>query len=148
MTAYAENRKAHFDYELDETLEAGLALLGHEVKSIRSGKVKLDGGYVLVRGGEAFLVNVPIPPYQTANTAKDYDPDRPRKLLLSKKELAKVDSASEREGLTIVPLKLYNNGRNLKLLIAIARGKKKYDKRETIKKRDTKRAIERILKNQ
>ncbi len=148
MTAYAENRKAHFDYELDETLEAGLALLGHEVKSIRSGKVKLDGGYVLVRGGEAFLVNVTIPPYQTANTAKDYDPDRPRKLLLSKKELAKVDSASEREGLTIVPLKLYNNGRNLKLLIAIARGKKKYDKRETIKKRDTKRAIERILKNQ
>ena len=148
MTAYAENRKAHFDYELDETLEAGLALLGHEVKSIRSGKVKLDGGYVLVRGGEAFLVNVTIPPYQTANTAKDYDPDRPRKLLLSKKELAKVDSASEREGLTIVPLKLYYTKQKIKLLIAIARGKKKYDKRESIKKRDTKRSIERILKTQ
>ena len=148
MTAYAENRKAHFDYELEETLEAGLVLMGHEVKSIRAGKVRLDGGYVVVRGEEAFLVNVTIPPYQVANTPKDYDPDRPRKLLLHKKELGKVDSASEREGLTIVPLRLYNNGRNVKLSIAIARGKKKYDKRETIKKRDTKRAIDRILKNQ
>ena len=148
MAAYAENRKAHFDYELEETLEAGLVLMGHEVKSIRAGKVRLDGGYVVVRGEEAFLVNVTIPPYQVANTPKDYDPDRPRKLLLHKKELGKVDSASEREGLTIVPLRLYNNGRNVKLSIAIARGKKKYDKRETIKKRDTKRAIDRILKNQ
>ena len=148
MKAFSENRKAHFDYELEETLEAGLVLFGHEVKSIRSGNVRLDGAYVLVRGGEAFLVNVTIPPYQAANTPKSYDPERPRKLLLSRNELQTLDAASEQQGLTIVPLKLYNTGGKVKLLIAIAKGKKKYDKRESIKKRDTKRSIERILKTQ
>jgi SsrA-binding protein len=148
MAAYAENRKARFDFDLLSTVEAGLVLSGHEVKSIRSGRVKLDGGYVVVRGGEAYLVGVTIPPYQAANTPKDYDPERPRKLLLTQKELAELDAASEREGLTIVPIKLYNNKQKLKLEIAIARGKKKFDKRETIKKRDTKRDIERILKHQ
>lgn len=148
MTAYATNRKARFDFEILETLEAGLVLFGHEVKSIRAGKVKLDGGYVVIRGDEAFLVGITVPPYQPANTAKDYEQDRPRKLLLHKKELAKLESATETQGLTAVPLKLYNNGQKLKLEVAIVRGKKKHDKRETIKKRDTKRTIERILKNQ
>lgn len=148
MTTYAANRKAGFNYELLETFEAGLSLFGHEVKSARNGKAKLDGSYVIVRGGEAYLVNASFAPYQPANTPNEYDPLRPRKLLLSKKELARLDSASEREGLTIIPLRLYNNNRKLKLEVAIARGKKKYDKRESIKRRDTKRDIERTLKNQ
>lgn len=148
MTTYVTNRKAKFDFEFLDILEAGLVLFGHEVKSIRGGKAKLDGGYVLVRGSEAFLVNASISPYQAANTPREYDPERPRKLLLSRKQLDVLESASETQGLTIVPIRLYNKGQKLKLEIALARGKKKYDKRETIKRRDTKRTIERILKTQ
>lgn len=148
MTTYVTNRKATFDFEILETFEAGLVLQGHEVKSIRKGHGKLDGGHVVVRGGEAFLVGTSIAPYQTANTPKDYDPERPRKLLLSAKELTELGAQSDQKGLTIVPLRLYNNKQKLKVEIALVRGKKKYDKRETIKKRDTKRALDRILKTQ
>lgn len=148
MTTYVTNRKAKFDFEFLERFEAGLVLSGQEVKSIRGGKAKLEGGYVLVRGGEAFLVNASVAPYQPANSPKEYDPERPRKLLLSRKELARLESASEQQGLTIVPIRWYNNKQRLKLEIALARGKKKQDKRESIKKRETKRTIERILKTQ
>lgn len=148
MATYVTNKKATFDFELLDTLEAGIALTGTEVKSIRSGQGKLEGGHVLIRGGEAFLVGANIPPFQKPNAPKEYDPERPRKLLLSKKELLKLHTESEKKGLTIVPIQLYNNGRNLKLKIAVARGKKKYDKRETIKARDTKRDLERSLKYQ
>lgn len=148
MKTYATNRKATFDYEILETFEAGLVLSGHEVKSIRTGRAKLEGGHVLVRGGEAFLVGISIAPYQATNTPKDYDPERPRKLLLSAKELVELEGGGDQRGLTIVPLRLYNNRQKLKVEIALVRGKKKYDKRETIKKRDTKRALERILKTQ
>lgn len=146
MTTYIQNRKAKHDYEILETFEAGLVLHGFEAKSIRNGKASLNGTYVIIRGNEAFLVNANINAYQPANTPKDYDPERARKLLLNKKELASLERSLQTAGLTIVPLSLYNSGRNIKLKIALVRGKKKADKRESIKKRDVKRDIERTLK--
>lgn len=148
MKAYIQNRKATFDYELLESFEAGLVLFGHEVKSIRSGRGKLEGAHVLIRGGEAFLVGASISPFQVPNTPKQYDPERPRKLLLNKKELLHLERQTETVGLTAIPIKLYNAGRNIKLAFAVARGKKKFDKREILKARDSKRDIERTLKNQ
>lgn len=148
MSAYIQNRKARFNFEILETFEAGLVLHGYEVKAVRSGKGRLEGSFVIIRGGEAFLVGATIAPFQPANTPKSYDPERPRKLLLSKKELAHLENQTETARLTAVPLKLYNAGRNIKLELALARGKKKYDKRETLKARDSKRDIERTLKNQ
>lgn len=148
MSSYISNKRARFDFEILEEFEAGLVLFGHEVKSIRSNKGKLEGGHVIIRGKEAFLVGTSIPPYQAANTPKSYDPERARKLLLSQKELTELERKGEQAGLTIVPLSLYNKGRNIKLSLALARGKKKADKRESLKERDSKRAIERILKNQ
>ena len=148
MATFARNKKATFNYELKETFEAGLVLAGYEVKSIKNGTVSLDGAHVIVRGSEAFLIGSSVAPYQPANMPNDYDPERPRKLLLAKKELSHLERASEQEGLTIVPIRLYNTARKLKLEIALAKGKKKADKRETIKKRDTKRDIDRLLKSQ
>ncbi len=146
--SYANNKKAHFDFEILEALEAGLVLLGTEVKSVRAGRAKLDGGYIVVRGGEAYLVGVSIPAWQPANASKSYDPERPRKLLLKEKELTKVTQSTDKQGLTAVALSLYNSGRNIKLSFGIAKGKKKADKRETLKARDVKREIERTLKSQ
>jgi SsrA-binding protein len=148
MADYVQNKKAHFDFDFLEVFEAGVVLYGHEVKSLRSGKASLNGAYVVIRGGEAFLVNASISPYQTANTPKGYDPERARKLLLSKKQLAELELGSEKQGLTIVAIKWYNNNRHLKLQIALAKGKKKADKRETLKERDSKRDIDRIMKSQ
>ncbi len=148
MSTYINNKKARFDFEILEEFEAGIVLAGYEVKAVRLGRGKLDGAHVIVRGGEAYLVSASIAIYQEANTPPDYDQERPRKLLLSKKELGVLEQKGEQAGLTIVPLKLYNAGRNIKLSIALARGKKKADKRETLKKRDTKRDIDRILKSQ
>ncbi len=143
--ALIQNKKAFFDYEILERYEAGIELLGHEVKSLRKGMGSLLGAHVLIRGGEAFVVNMQIPPYQTANTPKEYDELRPRKLLLAKKEIAEIQKTSEQKGLTIVPVSVYNKGRKLKMEVAVARGKKKHDKRESIKKRDTEREIRRSL---
>ncbi len=148
VSTYINNRKARFDFEILETIEAGLELLGTEVKSIRAGRGRLEGAHVLVRGGEAYLVGVTIAAFQPVNTAKSYDPERPRKLLLSKKELIHLERQTETARLTAVPLALYNSGRNIKLKVAIARGKKKHDKRESLKNRDNKRDIERTLKSQ
>lgn len=148
MTTYIQNKKAAFNFDLLDTLEAGVALYGHEVKAIRAGKGSLAGSYVVIRGGEAFLLKATITPYQEANTPKDYDPERTRKLLLSKKELARLYRHSEQSRLTIVPLRLYNTGGKIKLELALARGKKKVDKRETLKQRDVKRDIDRTLKGQ
>lgn len=147
MATYADNKKARFDYELLETFEAGLALAGFEVKAIRAGRADLTGAHVIVRGGEAFLVGASIPPYQKANAPKDYDPEHPRKLLLGKKELDQLASAESKRGLTLVAISLYNKRRLLKISFAIAKGKKKFDKRESIKERDTKRDMERTLKS-
>ena len=148
MSIYIQNRKARFNFEILETFEAGLVLHGFEAKAIRAGKGKLEGAYVIIRGGEAFLVGASISAYQPANTPKNYDPERPRKLLLSKKELARLENQTETARLTAVPLKLYNVNRKIKLEVALARGKKKHDKRESIKARDSKRDIERTLKTQ
>ncbi len=141
-----ENKRVGFDYTILEEIEAGLELLGVEVKSLRAGHGSLKGARVVARGGEAYLVGATIPPWQVANAPKTYDPERTRRLLLSAKEIAHVASAEGQKGLTIVPLKVYNEGRKLKLLIAIARGKKKEDKRHTIRAREEKRSIERTLK--
>lgn len=148
MTTYIRNKKARHDFELLDEFEAGVVLAGYEVKAIRLGRGKLEGGHVIVRGSEAFLVGASIAVYQEANTPKNYDPERARKLLLSKKELQKLETASHQAGLTIVPISWYSARQKLKLSIAIARGKKKADKRETLKKRDAKRDIERTLKQQ
>lgn len=146
--ALVEHKKARLNYEILEEFEAGLELLGGEVKSLRAGHGKLEGAHVVIRGGEAYLVGAHIPPYQAANTKEGYDPDRSRRLLLNKKELVELLSYGEQKGLTIVPLKVYNKGRNLKLLVGAARGKKQYDKRETLKKRDTEREMRRTLKRE
>ncbi len=146
MTTYISHRRARFDYEILETIEAGAVLHGFEVKSLRNGRGKLEGSYVIVRGKEAFLVGASIPAFQVANAPKNYDPERPRKLLLSQKEIRLIEEKSDTQGLTIVPLKWYNKNRKIKLELAIARGKKKYDKREAIKSRDIKRSIERTIK--
>lgn len=130
-----QNKKATFDYEILEKFEAGISLLGTEVKSVRKGQGKLEGAYVVIRGGEAYLVDASIPAFQKKNAPEDYDPERLRKLLLSKKELEELFIESEKKGLTLVPIKLYNVGRLLKLELALAKGKKKFDKRESIKAR-------------
>ena len=148
MADLVQNKKAHFDFEFLEVFEAGAILFGHEVKALRAGKASLNGAYVVIRGGEAYLVNASISPYQVANTPKGYDPERARKLLLTKKQLTELEQGSEKQGLTIVAVKWYNNNRHLKLQIALARGKKKADKRETLKERDSKRDIDRIMKSQ
>lgn len=146
MKPYISNKRAKFDFEILETFEAGISLLGTEVKSIRSGQGKLEGGHVVVRGGEAFLVGTSIPAFQKKNVSADFDPERPRKLLLTQKELQTLEQKGEKQGLTIVPIKCYNKNRNIKLEIALVRGKKKADKRQSIKEKDTKRDIERELK--
>ena len=139
-----ENRKARFNYELKEKFEAGIELLGHEVKSLRQKTGSLEGAYVIVRGGEPFLVNAYIPPYQPKNTPQNYDERRARKLLLTKKEIAELAVAESKKGLTIVQLSVYSKGRKLKVELAIARGKKKFDKRETLKRRDAEREMRRL----
>lgn len=141
------NKKASFNYEFLHKLQAGIELLGFEVKALRQNQGSLEGAYAIVRGGEAFLVNAFIPPYQPKNTPKEYDPRRPRRLLLLKKEIAELASAERKKGLTIVPVSVYDKGRKIKVELAIARGKKKYDKRETIKRREAEREIRRTLKD-
>lgn len=146
MANYAENRKAHFNYEILEKFECGIELVGTEVKSVRSGQMSLEGAFVVIRGGEAFLINANIPPYQIKNAPKDYDPLRNRKLLLTKKEIAELAGSEKNKSLTIVPISVYNKGRKIKVNIALVKGKKKFDKRETIKKRDTDRELRREYK--
>jgi len=144
---YAVNKKATFNYDILEKFEGGLELLGIEVKAIRNKQANLTGSFVIIRGGELFLSNVSIPPYQVKNTPDNYDPERPRRILVSKKEIARLTKSEAQKGLTLVPISLYNKGRNIKLEFALVRGKKKSDKRETIKDRESKRDIERTLKS-
>ncbi|HEV7424041.1 MAG TPA: SsrA-binding protein SmpB [Candidatus Paceibacterota bacterium] len=146
MVNYAENRKARFDYEILEKYESGIELLGTEVKSVRGGRMSLEGAFVIVRGGEAFLINANIPPYQPKNAPKDCDPTRNRKILLTKKEITELSGSEKNKSLTIVPISVYNKNRKIKVEIALVKGKKKFDKRETIKKRDTDREIRRQIK--
>jgi SsrA-binding protein len=147
MPALIENRKAHFDYEILEKYEAGIELLGFEAKALKNKKGSLEGAYVIVRGGEAYVSNLLISPYQVNNTPADYESRRNRKLILNKKEISLLAEVENGKGLTIVPISIYTKGSRIKLSIAIVRGKKKYDKRETIKKRDTDREISRVMKD-
>lgn len=146
MAVHIDNRKAHFNYEIEEKFEAGIELLGHEVKSLKNGSASLSGSYCSIRGGEIFLVGMHITPYQPMNNI-GHNPDRERKLLLSKKEIKHLADADNTKGLTIIPISLYSKGRRIKVEIAIARGKKIHDKRETIKKRETDREIRREYKD-
>ena len=146
MANYAENRKAYFNYEVLEKYEAGIELSGIEVKSVRAGRMSLEGAFVIVRGGEVFLINANVPPYQVNNTPKDYDPIRNKKLLLTKKEIIELSGSEKNKSLTIVPMSVYNKGRKIKVQIALVKGKKQHDKRESIKKRDTDREIRREYK--
>lgn len=148
MTELTENRKARFNYEILETFEAGIELLGFEVKALRGGKGSLEGTHVTVRGNEAYLIGMHIAPYQTGNTPKDYDPVRNRRILLKKKEIEELQKTESKKGLTIVPISVYSKGKRIKLSLATVRGKKQFDKRESIKKRETDREIRRTLKNE
>lgn len=146
MKPLAENRKARFNYEILETFEAGVVLTGQEVKSVKNGRADLAASYVIVKPDGAYLLNTSIPPYQPKNVSSDYDPARSRKLLLHKNQLKYLLGKAKQGGLTIVPLSLYNKNRRIKVLIGLARSKKKYDKRETIRKRQTEREIRRTFK--
>ena len=143
---YTSNKKVYANYTIRDKFEVGVQLLGHEVKSIRAGKVSLSGSFVVIRGAEAYLTGATISPYQPHNVSSSYKKDRPRKLLLHKKELKELIGVSQQRGLTILPLRMYNKGAKIKLEIAIAQGKRKYEKREAIKKRDVRRDIDRSLK--
>ncbi|AVX04821.1 SsrA-binding protein SmpB [Maritalea myrionectae] len=143
----AENRRARFDYEILDTMEAGLVLEGTEVKSLRNGKAQITESYATPEGGEIWLINSHIPEYLQANRF-NHNERRRRKLLLKKREMSRLMSAVEKEGQTIVPLKLYFNDRGIaKLLIGIAKGKKQHDKRATEQKRDWSRQKNRLLKD-
>jgi SsrA-binding protein len=141
-----KNKKAYFDYEILERYEAGIELFGFEVKSLKNSNASLEGAHIIVRGKEAFVTNMHISPYQPKNTPKEYDPLRNRKLLLTKEEIGKLEKVEKQKGLTIIPLSVYNKSNKLKLEVAVVRGKKKYDKRETLKKRDAEKDIRRSLK--
>lgn len=146
MTTFVDNKKVHFNYEIIDKYEAGIELYGFEVKSIKKGQGSLDGAYVIVRGGEAYAVNIFLPPYQENNTPKGYEPRRNRRLLLTREEIRRLADAEGGKGLTIVPISIYNKGPLVKVSIAVVRGKKKFDKRETTKKRETDREIRREMK--
>lgn len=147
MAILIEHKKTHFNYEILEQFEGGLELRGFEVKSVKKGQGSLDGAHVIVRGGEAFVINMFIPPYQEKNTPVDYEPRRHRRLMLSKEEIRKLADLENGKGLTIVPISVYNKGPLVKISVAIVRGKKKYDKRETIKKRETDRSLRREFRD-
>ncbi|OHA44597.1 MAG: SsrA-binding protein [Candidatus Taylorbacteria bacterium RIFCSPLOWO2_12_FULL_44_9] len=143
MTTLVDNGKANFNYEILEKLEAGIELLGFEVKALKSKSGSLEGSYVIVRGGEAFAMNMFIPPYQEKNTPKDYEPRRNRRLIMTRDDIRKLAGIDSGKWLTIVPISIYNKGPLIKVSIAVVRGKKKFDKRESIKKRETERTIRR-----
>jgi SsrA-binding protein len=149
MKILAENKKAYYNYEILEKFEAGIALIGQEVKSLKTRGVNLAGNYVILKDEEVFWVGANIHPYQPKNAPPDYNPERSRKLLLKKSEIKYLIGKSQQKGLTLIPLKLYTtkSGR-IKLEFAIAKGKKKFDKREQIKKREIERKIERVLKGE
>ena len=143
----ADNRQARFTYEILDSYEAGVALKGTEVKSIRAGKVNLRDGYAQVKNGEVWLLNVHISPHNMTNQVYNHEPRRPRRLLLHKAEIRKLIGKVEEKGLTLVPLKLYLKKGRVKVNIAVGRGKKLHDKRESLKKKQEKRDIARMMKD-
>lgn len=137
MESLSENKKAHFDYEVIEKLEAGISLTGQEVKSIKDGRMGLKGAYVVIdKNGEAFLIGANVPPYQPKNVSPDYRHDRSRKLLLKRKEIDYLIGKSREKNLTLVPLKVYTKNGKIKLEFGLGKGKKEFNKKETIKRRE------------
>jgi SsrA-binding protein len=150
MPSLAINKKAKFDYEILEKYEAGLVLFGHEVKAVRAGQLSLKGSFISVRtkngNPELYLINCQISPYKNAGPMPDYKQTRERKLLVKRQEISHLLGKKQVEGLTLIPLKIYTNHSFLKLEFAVAKGKKKYDKRETIKKREVERKLRTLTK--
>lgn len=142
----AQNRKARYDYTILDTIEAGIVLQGTEIKSIRAGRINLKDGYASIRDGEIWLVNVHISPFEQGNQF-NHDPVRPRKLLMKKKQIDRLIGEVKQGGITLVPLKVYIKNGFAKVLIGLAKGKKQYDKRETIKRRDQDRQLRRAIKD-
>lgn len=150
MSIYAENKKARYDYEILKKYEAGLVLIGQEVKSIKTGHTNLSGSFVVIRaaargGAEPCLIGAKIPPYQPKNAPADYNPERSRKLLLNKKEINYLAGKANERGFSLIPLKVYEKNGRIKLEFGLAKGKKKYDKKEKIKKRDIEKNVRRGL---
>lgn len=146
MSTLTANKKAFHDYHILEKYEAGIVLTGPEVKSVKLGQINLKSSYVTQKNNELWLINCHIAPYKMASTQKDYKPTRDRKLLLNKKEISSLIGKLQSKGLTVLPLSVYTKGSLVKIKIGVARGKKEYDKRETIKKRETDRTIQRALR--
>lgn len=162
MTTTAYNKRANFDYLISDKYEAGLVLTGQEVKSVKAGHISLKESFVTVKGGELYLTNAHITPYKHAGEITNYDPTRPRKLLLKKSEIRRLVGKVRTEGLTLVPIRVYtkkrpasptslgkstSQGGLLKLEFGVGKGKKKFDKREDLAKKDAKRNMQRALKN-
>lgn len=141
-----ENKKAHLRFETLQPFQAGIELTGAETKSLRNRQGSLEGARVVVRGGEAFLVGMTIPAYQSANTPEGYDPEQTRRLLLKKDEIAEISDAESKKGLTVVPFEVYNAGRYIKVRVAIVRGKNKADKREDLKRKTDEREIQQAMR--
>lgn len=146
MSDYAYNKRAGFDFELLETFEAGIELLGTEVKSVRAGHMSLRGAFVTMHNGSAFLTNANIPPWQAANTPASYDPTRSRQLLLNASQLDYLIGKTAEQGFTVVPVRVYPKKSHIKVEIALAKGKKAYNKKEKKKEQDIQRDIERLLR--
>lgn len=140
------NKKATLNYEIIEKFTSGVELVGTEVKTLKSGHGSLDGAYITVKNGEVYLMNAEIFPYQKANTGEGFEPRRMRKLLLTKKEIRQIADETSKKGISAIPLHFFEKSKKIKLEFALARGKKKFDKRETIKKRESKREMEREMK--
>ncbi len=145
LKVVATNRKARHDYHIDQTYEAGIVLVGSEIKSVRAGSVSLREGYVAVRNGEMWLMDVHIAAYEQAGRWT-HEPTRPRKLLMHRREIDRLSETTRERGFTIIPLRIYTRGRLAKIEIGVARGKRQYDKRAAIAKRDSERKIQREMK--
>lgn len=143
----ADNRKARHDYDIEESLEVGIVLSGSEIKSVRGGRVNLRGSYARVINDEIFLYEAHISPYEQSGTYYNHEPTRPRKLLLHRREISRLTGLVRMKGMTLVPLRMYFKGRRAKVELGVARGKKHYDKREDIAKRDAQRDIQRVMKS-
>lgn len=140
------NKRAYFNYQILKTYEAGIELKGFEVKAIKTGHINLAGSYAIVKNNQLWLLNADIPPYQPKNTPLDYEPKRTRRLLLKKSEIKNLIGQTKQKGLTLIPLKVYTKNQRIKIEIGLAKSRKKFDKRELIKKREVQRQIQEKLR--
>lgn len=146
MPTITDNKKAYFDYNILEKFEAGIELKGFEVKSIKNGRANISGAYATVKDEELWIINLDIPPYQSQNSTKSYDPKRTRRLLVKKQETRSLIGKIKEKGLTLLPLRLYNKNNIIKVEMGLGKSKKKEDKRETIRKREVEKEIKRFNK--